>query len=310
MFALLEAQNLISCLDVPGSVDLYCYSKSDLVCVSSSINSSRQQQLLRTLRWMALKQGNVLLPISHRMEAVTGLCILKMLLPRIITLIHMHILEFTKRCSKMKFELKPIGMSKVIFNVHRVVLFVTSFARDAIVNNPHLFRNKIVLDVGCGTAILSMFAAKVHGIRSIVGVESSDICICAGKRVFFAHQHVVSKSGLRVLQLHLHLNELFFKKLSSCLTERKLQRGYCDIFFVVKWKVVMSLRSCRGPWQTATQIASDVRKQWLACLLSQATSESPDSSAAGRREARVRSRVQRHHPLRAPGARHASLSCA
>ena len=29
--------------------------------------------------------------------------------------------------------------------------------RDAIYQNRHLFQNKIVLDVGCGTAILSMF---------------------------------------------------------------------------------------------------------------------------------------------------------
>lgn len=35
-------------------------------------------------------------------------------------------------------------------------------------NNSHAFKDKIVLDVGCGTGILSLFCAKVHG-RPVLG---------------------------------------------------------------------------------------------------------------------------------------------
>lgn len=46
--------------------------------------------------------------------------------------------------------------------------------RNAIVQNKHLFKDKIVLDVGCGTGILSMFAAK-NGAKHVIGVDMSSI---------------------------------------------------------------------------------------------------------------------------------------
>lgn len=47
----------------------------------------------------------------------------------------------------------------------------TGSYRNAIIQNPHLFKDKVVLDVGCGTGILSMFAAKA-GAKHVVGVSN------------------------------------------------------------------------------------------------------------------------------------------
>jgi len=48
----------------------------------------------------------------------------------------------------------------------------TGSYRSAIINNGHLFKGKTVLDVGCGTGILSMFAAKA-GASHVVGVSAT-----------------------------------------------------------------------------------------------------------------------------------------
>ncbi|KAJ7246956.1 S-adenosyl-L-methionine-dependent methyltransferase [Mycena rebaudengoi] len=63
------------------------------------------------------------------------------------------------------------------FGVHEEILkddVWTGVYHSAISSNPHLFKDKTVLDVGCRTGILSMWAAKA-GAAHVVGIDTSDI---------------------------------------------------------------------------------------------------------------------------------------
>jgi protein arginine N-methyltransferase 1 len=67
------------------------------------------------------------------------------------------------------------------FGIHEEMLKDTVRTRtykNAMVQNKALFKDKVVLDVGCGTGILSMFAAQA-GAKLVIGVDCASIAVQA-----------------------------------------------------------------------------------------------------------------------------------
>ena len=65
----------------------------------------------------------------------------------------------------------------------------TGSYRTAILRNPHLFKDKTVLDVGCGTGILAMFAAKA-GASHVVGVRPPSLHVFPPESQTFFHASI------------------------------------------------------------------------------------------------------------------------
>ncbi|KAJ7522783.1 hypothetical protein O6H91_18G026300 [Diphasiastrum complanatum] len=71
------------------------------------------------------------------------------------------------------------------FGIHREMLsdkVRTEAYRNAILDNPALFNNAVVLDIGCGTGILSLFAAQA-GASKVVAVDGSDKMVSVTREV-------------------------------------------------------------------------------------------------------------------------------
>jgi len=63
----------------------------------------------------------------------------------------------------------------------------TGSYKTAIEKNPEVFKDKVVLDIGCGTGILSIFASRA-GAKHVYGIEYADIADYA--------REIVKKNGL------------------------------------------------------------------------------------------------------------------
>lgn len=76
------------------------------------------------------------------------------------------------------------------FHIHEEMLKDTVRTRTyqrAIMDNPEVFKDKIVLDIGAGTGILSIFAAKA-GAKHVYAIEFAEIALFA--------KEIIERNGL------------------------------------------------------------------------------------------------------------------
>lgn len=75
----------------------------------------------------------------------------------------------------------PYFYSYSHFGIHEEMIkdkVRTESYMNSIIQNPQLFRGKVVLDIGCGTGILSIFAARA-GAAHVYGIDAADIAVQA-----------------------------------------------------------------------------------------------------------------------------------
>jgi protein arginine N-methyltransferase 1 len=77
----------------------------------------------------------------------------------------------------------------------------TEAYRDSMIRNKELFKGKVVMDIGCGTGILSMFAAK-SGAKHVYAIEMAD--------VYKVAQEIVNRNGFgnKITILHGKVEEV------------------------------------------------------------------------------------------------------
>ncbi|XP_061466628.1 protein arginine N-methyltransferase 3 isoform X8 [Rhineura floridana] len=102
----------------------------------------------------------------------------------------------------------------------------TESYRDFIYQNSHIFRDKIVLDVGCGTGILSMFAAKA-GAKKVIGVDQSEI--------LYQAMDIIRLNGLEdticLIKGRIEEVNLPVERVDVVISEWMAIAGYFDIYF-------------------------------------------------------------------------------
>eukprot|EP00820_Chromera_velia_P001322 Cvel_15164.t1-p1 / transcript=Cvel_15164.t1 / gene=Cvel_15164 / organism=Chromera_velia_CCMP2878 / gene_product=Probable protein arginine N-methyltransferase, putative / transcript_product=Probable protein arginine N-methyltransferase, putative / location=Cvel_scaffold1108:487-3648(-) / protein_length=332 / sequence_SO=supercontig / SO=protein_coding / is_pseudo=false len=144
------------------------------------------------------------------------------------------------------------------FGIHEEMLkdsVRTGTYQKAILQNKHLFKDKVVLDVGSGSGILSMFAARA-GAKKVIGIECSEIVDVARKLV--AHNGLADV--IEFVQGKAEEVELPVDKVDIIVSE---WMGY----FLLYESMLDTVLFCRDKWlKPGGLIYPDHASLWVAAI--------------------------------------------
>ncbi|KAL3313190.1 Protein arginine N-methyltransferase 1 [Cichlidogyrus casuarinus] len=130
----------------------------------------------------------------------------------------------------------------------------TNAYRNSMLHNTHLIKDKVVLDVGCGTGILCLFAVKA-GAKHVIGIECSNIIDLA--------QEIVKDNGMqdKITLIKGKVEEVSlpegYEKVDVLISE---WMGYC-LFYESMLKTVLF---ARDKWlQPKGLILPDKARLWV-----------------------------------------------
>lgn len=131
----------------------------------------------------------------------------------------------------------------------------TTSYKNAILRNSYLFQNKTVLDIGCGTGILSIFAARA-GAKHVYGVDNSDIINYASeivKKSKFKDQITLIKGKIEEISLPIEQVDIIISEWMG--------------FFLIYEGMLDSVLFARDKWLAPDgKLFPDKARIWLAAI--------------------------------------------
>lgn len=137
-------------------------------------------------------------------------------------------------------DVKSSNKSYAYNDIHEIMLKDTTRTKSYalfILSNPSLFKDAIVLDVGCGTGILSLLAARA-GAKHVYAVDASDVAKKAIENIRvngFADKITVVRGKVEEIELPVKQVDIIISEVRTSLRGGRSPDIHANSLHVSQW---------------------------------------------------------------------------